>query len=628
MADNIFKDWLDSTEEFKKKADAVLAEVHKAKQEMLALRNEIMDRLDEGQFIRDDKRIVISAPEIIIGNVNHFGDLQGAGKVTIKGHSINIHGVGEAGTVDLKAPIIRQVAVNPGIDGEEEVVDNTKSIIISRARTILVDSENPEDLKDRGGVFLGGSAVIPGVNIFSDAGIIVSAVNANKEKKEAIVDAMRYINAGINEKETNVQSKLDKLSKDYKHIQDLIQDDKVLSGNDEKLGRANFAALDMISATYQDEVTLFSKDMYDLVRETAKLAELKRRKACMDNALKNLPADKEYKEKFTGSALMLNSEVVNINNIDGDGNWRTNKDSHINLIGNNVKLQSRKEDGSLPDDTYKSRISLISRNIDLLTTDTKDVTYDDYDEMKTAKFPAVGNVTIRSKTVDIESMDYEQTDKNSFNETALTEGSSINIRSEKVKVKTINHEGKSVGKFSVNSQKITMKATDIKEYDPQRNLDDQGNYKHPDKEKMKSDKVAENSTMLLFAEKMSVGYKEKKKNQVAKKIQVACSDNLLLVGDTVEVGNDNDLALFKDGVSVYAKRKKNLTLTGKETKICGDIALEGPVNASCDVTVQNLTAEKCIKSPNFTDGIGTPIFPKPLTEEEAIQCENYDEEGE
>ena len=601
MADNIFEDWLNSAKDFKKKADAVLAEVHKAKQEMLALRNEIMDRLDEGQFIRDDKRIIISAPEIIIGNVNHFGDLQGGGTVIIKGSSTNIHGVGDNGSVKIVAPSIRQEAVNPGIDGTEAVV-GAQSEIVSRARSIHVESQNPQYLKDRGGFFL-TTAYSTGVHIVSDAGIEVSATNPNEKKKTAIDHELNAVNASIAQIESFVSGQQQTLEILYgTKISPSISSDKLLSKTDE-LGRANFAALDLISATYQDQVDLFGQIMSDLVRQTAILTELKRRKACLENAKKQLPNANDYKEKFTGSALTLNSEAVNIQNVDGDGNWRTDETSHIALIGNKVNINSFVgERGGLPDKKYKSRISLLSRNIDLMTYDVKDTTFDNNThKLKTAKLPVEGCVSIRSKDINVDAVDMEMTDTDKFKETALTKDSQVNIRAEKVKVKTIDEKGKSVGKFTVNSQKIALKSTDIKDYKPEKELDDQGNLKQP--EKMSSDKVADGSEMLLLSEKINLG--RKKKELKSKHIKIGADESVYVYSNKKLKAFTGEDGSFEAGFGLEDKKvnlsSSETTITGDKVKVEGEAAFNSKVTGT-DIECKNLTASSAIKAPNISDG--------------------------
>jgi hypothetical protein len=105
-------------DDFKK---GVMTAIRQLKEEVYNMK---VDNLNQsmGRVIRDDKRIVLSAPEIIIGDVNLGGILnpEGYSKVTIRGYDVSLQGAGDMGQVDMRAPIISQVAENPGC---EEFID-------------------------------------------------------------------------------------------------------------------------------------------------------------------------------------------------------------------------------------------------------------------------------------------------------------------------------------------------------------------------------------------------------------------------------------------------------------------------------------------------------------------------
>ena len=100
--ETILDEWVEIAREFKESVDKLLDEVHSAKQNIMSLRNEMLDIIDSGQYIRDEQRIIISAPEIIIGNVNKQGVLQEGGTVIIKGSDTQLHGIGEEGTIKIE----------------------------------------------------------------------------------------------------------------------------------------------------------------------------------------------------------------------------------------------------------------------------------------------------------------------------------------------------------------------------------------------------------------------------------------------------------------------------------------------------------------------------------------------
>ena len=71
----IFEEWKEVLEKFQKCVDQGVEEMHQQKEEVQQIKDDIFSRLDSGNIIRDDRRIVLSAPEIIIGDVDKSGTL-------------------------------------------------------------------------------------------------------------------------------------------------------------------------------------------------------------------------------------------------------------------------------------------------------------------------------------------------------------------------------------------------------------------------------------------------------------------------------------------------------------------------------------------------------------------------
>ena len=143
----IFEEWKTMLEKFQQCVDKGVEEMHQQKAEVQQIKTDIFNRLDRGTYYHDDQRIVISAPEIVIGNVDKSGALNGGemGTVVIKGSDVSLEGVGETGRIVSRAPIIHQKAVNPGIDGRENVVCDT-SEIVSQACDIVLHSSDAKDV--------------------------------------------------------------------------------------------------------------------------------------------------------------------------------------------------------------------------------------------------------------------------------------------------------------------------------------------------------------------------------------------------------------------------------------------------------------------------------------------------
>ncbi len=618
----IITEYLDLAKKYKQVADAALAELNKCKQEISQLKTELLDRVNDGQYLWDSKRIVISAPEIIIGNVDKFGDLQEGGRVIIKGNALNLDGVGETGNITMRAPMIEERAVNPGVDGYSDIVETTSSIV-SVARGVQLCSQAPQTVVGRGAAFLpvGKS---PGVNISSDGGVNIGAKKAKANRKTVIDNYKAQVSSLKDETKGVVDGAVTTLEQLDGEIKQFIESDKDLTQEND-LTKTNILALDELNSKMGDKITSFSNVMKSMMINTAKLAESNRKIACLDKELEELNKvdDDKFKKESQKTNITLTSECINLLSMDGEGLVRTNEDAGIKLQGNKIELSSTNEKGSLTPADSKGRITIQSRNVDITTADLTGAEYDDKRKLKKAKFPLVGNVSISSKTINMDSMDLEQTEPGKFKQTALTADSEVNIRAKKVKVKTIDEKGKSVGKFSVNSQLISMKATDIKEYKDEVTLDDQDNVKHP--EKMSSDKVAEGSKMLLLTETINIGYKN---DQFISKDLFADSQEKTIIygGEGFYAGQgkhdslNSVLFLEKSNGVTFSSGSKMQVVGKSELSLYGKTTVNGKMEAG-DVEVANLTASKSVTAPNLADGTKMPAQAKEASVESGQKIE-------
>ena len=181
MADYIFDDWKKILSDFQSSVSKDLEEIHKQKNEVQQMKTDIFDRLDSGRYITDDNRIIISAPEIIIGNVDKSGNMKGLGNVIIRGNDVSVEGAGQTGTVTQRASVIRQIAVDPGIDGLENVV-YPHSAIVNQARAITLDSQDAKDAFSEAAATLGES----GVRIHADNTLQVEAAKSADNHKKSV----------------------------------------------------------------------------------------------------------------------------------------------------------------------------------------------------------------------------------------------------------------------------------------------------------------------------------------------------------------------------------------------------------------------------------------------------------
>ena len=65
----IFDDWKQLLENFQNSVEKDLEAIHQQKAEVEQIKSDLLDKMGKGLFYHDDSRIVISAPEIVIGSV-------------------------------------------------------------------------------------------------------------------------------------------------------------------------------------------------------------------------------------------------------------------------------------------------------------------------------------------------------------------------------------------------------------------------------------------------------------------------------------------------------------------------------------------------------------------------------
>ena len=233
-------------------------------------------------------------------------------------------------------------------------------------------------------------------------------------------------------------------------------------------------------------------------------------------------------------------------------------------------------------------------------------------KIKTGKYPlaANGKITLESKTLNFESVNYEQTDKDKFEEKALAMNSSFNIHTENVTIGTNDSEGKATGKFKVNSKKIKLQSLDV-EHKKEMKKDDLGNFLV---EKDKSGDMAEDSVTYILSQDISVGYKnsqKKNKERISKTIQIAAEEYTKMINkkevSVGTIGDKKSFVHFKDGKA---------SLGGDQTVLSGDLSVEGKATikdklTGTEIEAKNITASGTLKGKNLQDGMGSPVSGNP-----------------
>jgi hypothetical protein len=590
--DYIFKDWQDKLSKFESSVKKDLEEIRKCKAEMQQMKLEMANE-QKGRFISDDERLILSAPEIIIGHVDQGGTLlEGKGSiVVVRGTQVDVHGVGEGGHVAIKASNISQTAEDPGSNGRERVVYSS-SRIVSQARNITLQSNDAKGLFSDIPSSTGGSGIL----IHADQQLKIEAAQSSELKEKRLTELVGQLKERNDDLQQQVMqhkvsfglmiAEMEKLLKERELL--LVDDVSVRSGYT-LLGDIN-AKVEMMSLQMTEEVRSYA-DVLSL------LAETNRQLKCLDEEKGKIKKGDAYKKNYTGAHVSIDGEYISLTSVDGEGNLRDNEASGISLKANAISVAALEADGSLK---KEGKLSVNTKNVEITTADNKEMKYDEKSgEITAAKHPVEGDVLIRSKNITLESTDYEVADKE-LKEKALTAGGKISVRAEKTLISATDTEGKAAGTISLNAKDVSLKSMDV------------------DKDSREDKAPAEGGKVQLTAENMLLGEKDKSKQlqMVSEAISLTANKTLKAVqGDSkavVELSGENaSVTASKVGVKAETSIEGETQIKGA-TKIKGDTEVDGSAKVSGDAdvkgevkaskgTFEKLEAKLSFKSMNIQD---------------------------
>ena len=630
----IYDDWKTLLENFQNSVEKDLEEIHQKKAEVEQIKTELLDKMGTGLFYRDESRIVISAPEIVIGNVDKSGDLQGFGRVIVKGNEISQEGVGEHGQIISRAPSIRQVAVDPGIDGVENVVCDT-SEIISQATDIVLHSSDAKDAFSQTPLIAGKG----GVRIHADNHLQLEATVSAEGRKEAIELEINELKSQADDLKKQMEDQKKSLNAFFKQMSDMLDEEEKLNEPENYLSRVSLRDIEQLHEEMDSLMPTLCRTTSSFIHTISLLAEVNRKKKALETEKGDIKTGDDFKKNTTGASMNIMAENINMATVDGDGNLHTNSGAGVNIrtprLGMSMTDATGKlvEDGGLsvnaqnislssinPSDdgkelpvtgkvnirskeinmeaidyqaddkgvkekelTKDSKISMTAKTIEVATTNPKDIERDDKGKLTKGEYTSEGDVIFRSKTFSVESLDYEVKD-GKLSTKALTKDGKVSVRAEKTAFLAADAEGKSTGSFSVNAKAVDVKSMDV------------------DKEKLTDDKLAAGSTMTLVSEKMYVGAKSK--DIKSKKLQAVSEEMGMFADKTFE-------AQQGDGKAVLQLDGGNANVGGSKTAVYGDTTINGKTEIKGDVkapkaVIDNIEAKSSFKSTNISDGIAVP----------------------
>lgn len=636
MADTIFTDWLSALTKLQSSVSKDLAEIREQKAEIQKLKTDIFNRLAQGKYVRDDRRLVLSAPEIIIGNVDASGMLYGdGGSITIRGQRVATEGVGENGVVSNRAATISQIAVDPGPDGIEEVVRN-RSVIVNQAKNITIQSNGAE--KDGYFACMPQTVGAAGVRIHADQCVEIDAAASSEVRSQQISDQLNNLNSAVTGLTLDSTSAMTTASTLVGQMEALLALQDPLS-LDEVTMRTTVMELDDLTEQFNSLMPSVYQALDKAVATMSKLAETKRRiKALQNEQTKVSAAQGTFKDQSTDAVLRVNAEQMFFKSVDGDGNIRTNPEAAISIQTGKVDISTLKPDGSLIDDshvniaTHDVSISTVNSALNddgtgdfttegSVSVSSKDISFMALDyssdslkaQTKDSRFSvrmenmvflsqdvdgnATGNFYVSAETEQHVSADKDGNTTGSFDvrskKMALsstdkdnTATGSLDVKAEQVTMASVDSSGKAIGQLSLNSKDIFVKSMDT---------DDKGADKS----------LAADSHLVLVSEKMFVGRTDK--DNLSKELQVSADKTGIYGKTTAELQQGEAKAVLQlDG--------GNVALSGSKAEFYGDNTVNGKSDFKGDVTMKKLTADNIeaktsLKSKNISDGIAVPGGP-------------------
>ena len=631
MSNYIIDDWKTMLADFQDCVQKDLEEIHKQKAEIQQMKAELNKEMEGFKFYRDENCLILSAPKVIIGNVDESGDLLGdMGEVIIKGHGVELNGVGETGHIVSRAPSIRQTAVNPGTDGQENVVCGI-SEITSQACNIVLESNDATDAFS----MMPASAGKGGIRIHADNAMQLEAAVSSEQRKSQIEASVGALTKQISELEKQKTEQKKQVDGAFGTMKSLLDQEEKLDSDDAMVGRVNTLDMFDIQEQVESALPMLCQAAMAYVNTISQLAEANRMKKALETEKNNIKTGDDFKQNTTGATMQIKAERISVATTDGDGNLHTNPEAgiivrtprmgvtmvddedklvedstftvrsenigllavapenegkNLNATGNvtiaskNVNIEAvdyeEKENNYTEKElTADSKVSITAKTIEVATTNPKNIERDDKGNITKGEYTAEGDVIFKSKNFTVESLDYEVADGTPKIK-ALTKDGKVAIRAEKTDVLAADAEGKATGSISLNAKAVNVKSMDV------------------DKESLADTALAAGSTMTLVAEKMYVGAKSK--DVKSKKVQAVSEEMGLFADKTFE-------AQQGDGKAVVQLDGGKTAVGGDQTQVYGATTINDNTEVKGELkapkgTFDSLEAKSAFKSKSIDDG--------------------------
>ena len=640
--DTAFSDWKSILQDFKDSVEKDLDEIRTQKAEIQQIKHEIFTRLAQGQYIHDDHRIVLSAPEIIIGNVDSTGMLwsESGSTITIRGNAVNLEGSGAAGYVKSRATNIAQIAVDPGTDGLEDVV-HPGSSVVSQARNIVIQSNDCDGCFSQSPVGIGC-----GVKIHADGQMEIDASKSVDVRGTSIANMISALNEEKSGLESDASDRIDEVETITDDLKDILEDMDDLTDSSLDV-RSNIGDLLDLQKDYKEIIPKLLPAIEDCVRTISALAEVNRKITCLENEKTALNNEKDsFTDNTTDASLSLIGEQISLTSMDGDGNIRTNAEAAVNIQTGKLSINTTKADGTLIDDSY---VSIHTGDVSISTVVP---TYTEGAENPgDGDYATGGSFRVSSKEVSFTAVDYNMAD-GEYTESNLTADGKFYVRMQDMDLQATDTEGNSTGSFNLVADKMKMTAAD-KDGNQTGSIDMKAldvflSSKDKDGSATGAMTLTAKDVSLLSIDKdykalgqvvvngKDVHVKAMELDDKGQDSSLTSGGNMVLVADNMYIGRtksdsqSSTLLVSSDKTAIFGKTTAemqqgdakavvqlnggNVALSGSKAEFYGDNTINGKSDFKADVTMKkattdNIDAKTSFKSKNISDGVAVPGAP-------------------
>ena len=404
------------------------------------------------RYIHDDNVLILSAPHIIIGNVDAMGNLISSDNlIEIRSNTLSLHGVGPGGIISTKAPTIEHIAVNPGSDGLTNTIEATSSIKL-QSRGVGISATNDQ------GSFADEALFGNGISLITDSALNLQATPSCKEKKRHVEERIAICDTRINELKTAADKKRQDIDQCIDTIEKLmnLSDDLLKSESDL---RTNQQMMSILQNEYKLKEQALISHVTAYIQTVSEWAESKRTHAALTQMKDDLQAkEAQFKDDVNTSKVTIQGERISIETRDGDNNVKTHANAGLTINAPHVRVSSYDNEHKLIEG---SDINLSTQQLNI---DTIAPGQPDNNGESEAKLSDKGHVTITTKTVLLQGIDQkvkQEEGKDKYTETAIAKDSRLSVLMEHIDMgATQTADGKIMGDITLNAKDITLHAMD------------------------------------------------------------------------------------------------------------------------------------------------------------------------